>query len=156
MNFLDQKKSKEAYTELTEIGSKRYLVDVRSNGEWRTDGVVDLSTLSDRLILCEWRRYPSMDINENFFDELVKKLDLNKLESLYFICAAGVRSQEALSHTKSKFEELGASVNCINISDGYEGNTSKIFGLWEVSGWKAFGLPWCDFKNLTISTGVEG
>jgi rhodanese-related sulfurtransferase len=156
MNFQDQKTSKEAYAELVETISRRQLVDVRSDGEWRASGVVDLSALQDRVTLCEWRKYPSMNINENFFEELIGKLDLNKIEALYFICAAGVRSQEALLHTRSKLEDLDAQIQCINISDGYEGNASWNVGFGKISGWKPSGLPWGEFRHLTISDDVEG
>ena len=155
MNFQDQKSSKECYLELTSKDSKGYLVDVRSTGEWRTSGVVDLSPFQDRMILCEWRSYPSMDINKKFFDDLVKKLDLSKLHSLYFICAAGVRSQEAVLYTRVKLEELGATINCINISDGFEGNTNKMFSFGKTSGWKASGLPWCELESSILNTELE-
>ena len=155
MNFQDQKSSKESYLELTSKGSKGYLVDVRSNGEWRTGGIVDLSPFQDKVILCEWRSYPSMDINKNFFDDLVINLDLSKLPSLYFICAAGVRSQEAALYTRVKLEELGVMTNCINISDGFEGNTNKMLNFGKTSGWKNSGLPWCNLELSILNTDLE-
>ena len=155
MNFQEQKSSKESFDELSIHKSKSLLVDVRSNGEWRTGGVVDLSPLKDRVVLCEWRRYPSMDINENFFSELIKKLDLNTTESLYFICAAGVRSQEAAIYTNDKIAELGKKIHCVNIEDGFEGNTSKIFSFGKASGWKASGLPWCELESSTVKNQLE-
>jgi rhodanese-related sulfurtransferase len=155
MKFKDQKSAKDSHTELTISDSKSLLIDVRSNGEWRTGGIADLSPLQGRVVLCEWRRYPSMDINENFFNDLLKKLDLQQIDSLYFICAAGVRSQEAALHTRAKLEELGATINCINISDGFEGNTNKILNFGKANGWKSSGLPWCEFKHSTINTEVE-
>jgi hypothetical protein len=155
MNFQDQKSAQESYIELTSKESKGYLIDVRSNGEWRDRGVVDLSDLQERVILCEWRYYPSMTFNLNFFDELSKKLDFEVIESLYFMCAAGIRSQEAVLYTRVKCEELGVKVNCINISDGYEGNTNSIFNFGRASGWKASGLPWCELKPPATFCEVE-
>jgi rhodanese-related sulfurtransferase len=155
MNFQDQKSANETYIELTSQDSKGYLVDVRSNGEWRTSGIVDLYPFQDRVILCEWRSYPSMDINKKFFDELVKNLDFIKIQTLYFICAAGVRSQEAVIHTRVKLEELGATINCVNISDGFEGNTNKMFSFGKTSGWKASGLPWCELDPAILNTELE-
>ena len=65
MSFKDQKSSKDAYSELISQDSKGCLVDVRSNREWCISGVVDLSLANNRMVLCEWRSYPSMNINEN-------------------------------------------------------------------------------------------
>jgi rhodanese-related sulfurtransferase len=155
MNLQDQKSAKESFDELAMDESKRLLVDVRSNDEWSTSGVADLSLIKNRVILCEWRQYPSMNINENFFSELTKKLDLNKIESLYFICAAGVRSQEAALYTNDKIVELGKKIHCINIADGFEGNTSNFFGFGNASGWKASGLPWCELESSTFKNQVE-
>ena len=155
MNFQYQKTAKESYVELMVPTSKRYLIDVRSNGEWRSGGISDLSPLQDRTILCEWRKYPSMKINENFFDELTEQLDLSKIDSLYFICAAGVRSQEAMMCTSIKLKELGIPKDCVNIYDGFEGNSDKIFSFGQVSGWKATGLPWCELETHSIHTGEE-
>ena len=156
MSFKDQKSAKDSYSELMSQDSKRCLVDVRSNREWCISGVADLSSPNDRMVLCEWRSYPSMGINENFFDELLKKLDLNKIDDLYFMCAAGVRSQEALEYTRIKLEELVVKINCINISDGYEGNTNTIFNLGNASGWKASGLPWREFDGSLNTMEVKG
>ena len=156
MSFQDQKSAKDAYAELTKQDTKRCLVDVRTNREWCASGVVDLSLSHNKVVLCEWRRQPSMNINELFFEELVKKLDLKQLDDLYFICAAGVRSQEALQYTRFKLEELALKINCINISDGFEGNTNKIFNYGIDSGWKASGLPFREFDDLTLTTEVKG
>ena len=155
MSFKDQKSAKDAYSELTSKDSKSCLIDVRSNREWCMSGVADLKLPNSRMVLCEWRSYPSMNINEFFFDELLKKMDLNKIDGFYFMCAAGVRSQEALEYTRIKLEELAVKINCINISDGYEGNTNKIFNLGKASGWKASGLPWREFEDSINSMEVK-
>ena len=155
MNFQDQKTATESYGELTVKDSNRFLVDVRSTEEWRAKGVVDLSPFKEKVIFCEWRRYPSMNINKKFFCDLVQNLDLKKVESLYFICAAGVRSQEALSYTKIKLEELGMKISYVNISDGFEGNTNTMFSFGKVSGWKSSGLPWCELESSTVKNQLE-
>jgi rhodanese-related sulfurtransferase len=156
MNFQDQKSAIESFAELTAEESKSFLVDVRSNGEWRTKGIASLSPFQKRVIFCEWRRYPSMEINENFFDDLVKDLDLSKIDNFYFICAAGIRSKEALMHTRVKLKGIGAVVNCINVSDGFEGNTGQIFTFGKSSGWRASGLPLGELDASNCYREVEG
>ena len=156
MSFKDQKSAKDAYSELMSQDSKGCLVDVRSNREWCMSGVVDLSLHNSRMVLCEWRSYPSMNINENFFDELLKKMDISKIDNLYFMCAAGVRSQEALEYTRLKLEERELKINCINISDGFEGNTNTIFNLGKTSGWKGSGLAWCEYDDSMNAMEVKG
>ena len=118
--------------------------------------MVDLSPFKDRLILCEWRRYPSMEINENFFSEVSERLDLSKVESLYFICAAGIRSQEAMLHTRDRLVDLGKTINCFNIADGFQRNKNQFFSFGKTSGWKDCGLPWVELGNSNLHVELEG
>ena len=142
MYLKDQKNAKECYAKLMSQESKSYLVDVRSSQEWVASGVADLSHNQEKLVLCEWLSYPSMNINENFFNELAEKVDFNNVDSFYFICAAGIRSLAAALFMGNKLEELGQTVSCINVSDGFEGNPNKLFIFGSASGWKANELPW--------------
>ncbi len=155
MQFKDQQSAQESYVELASNNSKSFLVDVRSSEEWFKTGVADFSTMPEKLVLCEWRQSPSMKINENFFKELTEKLDFKTVEKLYFICAAGIRSQEAADYTKSKLEDLDLRVQCVNVSDGFNGNTSTVFGFGKVSGWKKLGLPCCQLQQTNMKIGAE-
>ena len=100
-----------------------------------------------KLVLCEWYKYPNMEFNENFFSELSDKLDLQKVENLYFICAAGIRSQEAANYIENKIKGLSLSINCINVSDGFNGNRNAFFSFVNASGWKASGLPYSQLEQ---------
>ena len=144
----DQQSAKESYGEILSGTSRSYLVDVRSSKEWMKLGVPNFPDKPEKLILCEWRKHPHMEINENFFEDLSMKLDLKKVESLFFICAAGVRSQEAAIYTKKKSEEFGYSIHCINVFDGFNGNTANILSLGKVSGWRSSNLPICKLTKF--------
>ena len=146
MPLKEDKSAKNAFEELNELKTN-YLVDVRSLKEWNSKGVVEFLGDSNKVVLCEWRKYPSMTINENFIDQLCQKNNINSATALYFLCAAGIRSLEAAKFTNHKLEELGIILDCINISDGFDGNNSEFGGAGAFSGWKASGLPWCKIKN---------
>tara|TARA_A100001011_G_scaffold378960_1_gene444373 strand:- start:1952 stop:2422 length:471 start_codon:yes stop_codon:yes gene_type:complete len=155
MQSKDQQSAKESYADLASNDSKSFLIDVRSSEEWFDTGVADFSSMPERLVLCEWRQRPLMDVNENFFKDLTKKLDFHNIEKLYFICAAGVRSQEALVHTKAKLKDLGFNIQCVNIFDGFNGNTTTVFGFGRISGWKASGLPYCQVEQTQMKIKSE-
>ena len=147
MQLRNQQSATESYAELASKNTNSYLVDVRSSQEWQNDGVADLSNNQEKVILCEWRRYPSMELNEDFFSKLTEKLILSEVDDLYFICAAGVRSQEAADFTDRRLKDLDFSIRCINIFDGFNGNTNSFFNLKKSNGWKASGLPCCQLKQ---------
>ena len=155
MQSNDQQSAKESYADLASNDSRSFLIDVRSSKEWYETGVADFSSMPEKLVLCEWRKQPSMEVNENFFNELTKKLDFYHVEKLYFICAAGVRSQEASIYTKSKLNDLGLKIPCVNIFDGFNGNTHTVFGFGRVSGWKESGLPYCRIEQAQTKIGSE-
>ena len=66
-------------------------------------------------------------INQNFFQEF-ENLKIDKKKVILIMCKAGSRS---LLVSKILDKE---DYNCINISDGFEGNDEK-------NGWKNSGLP---------------
>ena len=70
MQLRNQQSATESYAELASKNTNSYLVDVRSSQEWQNDGVADLSNNQEKVILCEWRKYPSMELNEDFFSKL--------------------------------------------------------------------------------------
>ena len=149
MQLQGQQSAKESYIELVSNGSKSGLVDVRSSHEWFESGIPDLGSSEEKLILCEWRTYPGMELNENFFAELNKKIDFQEIENLYFICAAGIRSKEAANYTSKKLEELRFSIRCLNVFDGFNGNKGNFLSFGKISGWKQSGLPHRKLKQPT-------
>ena len=102
------------------------LLDVRTQDEWDNVGRPDGENLGLKTHFITIVRSPDPAANKEFINEVKKAIDPNK--DLLVICKAGGRSMMAsqlLSQEK---------INCINISDGFEGNG-------EDPGWKNEGLP---------------
>ena len=102
------------------------LLDVRTQDEWDNVGRPDGENLGLKTHFITIVRSSDPAANKKFIEEVKKVTDPNK--DLLVICKAGGRSMMAsqlLSQEK---------INCINISDGFEGNG-------EDPGWKNEGLP---------------
>ena len=102
------------------------LLDVRTQDEWDNVGRPDGEKLGLKTHFVTIIRSPEPSVNKDFIEEVKKVIDVNK--ELLVICKAGGRSMMAsqlLSQEK---------INCINISDGFEGSG-------EDPGWKNEGLP---------------
>ena len=102
------------------------LLDVRTKDEWDNIGKPDGEKLGLKTHFVTILRSPDPIANKVFIEEVKKIVDSNK--KLLVICKAGGRSMLAsqlLSEEK---------INCINVSDGFEGNGEDI-------GWKNEGLP---------------
>ena len=102
------------------------LLDVRTQDEWDNVGRPDGENLGLKTHFITIVRSSDPAANKKFIEEVKKVTDSNK--NLLVICKAGGRSMMAsqlLSQEK---------INCINISDGFEGNG-------EDPGWKNEGLP---------------
>ena len=102
------------------------LLDVRTQDEWNNVGRPDGENLGLKTHFITIVRSPDPTANKEFINEVKKVIDINK--ELLVMCKAGGRSMVAsqlLSQEK---------INCINVSDGFEGNG-------EDPGWKNEGLP---------------
>jgi len=102
------------------------LLDVRTQDEWDNIGRPDGENLGLKTHFITIVRSPDPAANKEFIEEVKKVIDPHK--DLLVMCKAGGRSMMAsqlLSQEK---------INCINISDGYEGNGEDL-------GWKNEGLP---------------
>ena len=102
------------------------LLDVRTKEEWDSIGIPDGKKLGLKTHFITIVRSPDPAANKEFIEEVKKVIGPNK--DLLVMCKAGGRSMMAsqlLSQVK---------INCINISDGFEGNG-------EDPGWKNEGLP---------------
>jgi rhodanese-related sulfurtransferase len=102
------------------------LLDVRTQDEWDNIGRPDGENLGLKTHFITIVRSPDPATNKEFIEEVKKVIDPHK--DLLVMCKAGGRSMMAsqlLDHEK---------INCINISDGFEGNG-------ENPGWKNEGLP---------------
>ena len=102
------------------------LLDVRTQGEWDDIGKPDGEKLGLKTHFVTIVRSPDPSANEGFVKEVKSKVDSNK--QLLIMCKAGGRSMVASQLLTQE------KINCINVSDGFEGNG-------ENPGWKNEGLP---------------
>ena len=89
-----------------------HLIDTRSDIEWKTTGIPDLSSINKEANLVNWG--PVLD--QTFFEQYKKFLlnTFNQTDSLFFICRSGSRSLMA-----AKFAIDIGFKNCFNIYDGF-------------------------------------
>ena len=102
------------------------LLDVRTQDEWDNVGKPDGEKLGLKTHFVTIVRSPVPNVNKDFIEEVKKVIDSNK--ELLVMCKAGGRSMMASQLLSQE------NINCINISDGFEGNG-------ENAGWKNEGLP---------------
>ena len=89
-----------------------HLIDTRSNIEWKSTGIPDLSSINKKTNLINWG--PVLD--QIFFEQYKNFLltSFNKNDNLLFICRSGSRSLMAAQFAiKSGFE------NSYNIFEGF-------------------------------------
>ena len=104
------------------------LIDVRSKDEWENIGKPDGDKINLETHFLSIKNIKG-EINKNFIEEF-KNLKIDKEKEILVMCKAGSRSF-LVSNLLEKED-----YNCINISDGFEGNDPN-------NGWKNSGLPIC-------------
>ena len=89
-----------------------HLIDTRSDLEWKTTGIPDLSSINKETYLINWA--PVLD--QTFFEQYKKFLliKFNQKDSLFFICRSGSRSLMA-----AQFAIEFGFKNSFNIHDGF-------------------------------------
>ena len=89
-----------------------YLIDTRSDIEWKTTGIPDLSSINKKTNLINWG--PVLD--QTFFEKYKKFLlnSFNQKDSLFFICRSGSRSLMA-----AKIAIEFGFKNSFNIYEGF-------------------------------------
>ena len=89
-----------------------HLIDTRSDLEWKTTGIPDLSSINKETNLINWG--PVLD--QTFFEKYKKFLltSFNQKDSLFFICRSGSRSLLAARYAI----EFGFK-NSFNIYEGF-------------------------------------
>ena len=111
------------------------LVDVRTDGEWRTIGVPDADDLGGRAAFVEW--VTPTGPNVNFLSELAAAgVTPGDERPIVFLCRSGVRSVAAAQAATAA--GFGPSYNVLQ---GFEGDVG-FDGQRGHSGWRADGLPW--------------
>nr|WP_210732417.1 rhodanese-like domain-containing protein [Cellulomonas denverensis] len=107
------------------------LVDVRTEGEWRTIGVPDLP---ERVGFVEW--VDGLGRPNPRFVEQLTELGAGDGRPVLFLCRSGVRSIAAA--TAATAAGIGPSYNILT---GFEGDVGPD-GERGHAGWRAEGLPW--------------
>ena len=102
------------------------LLDVRTQEEWDNIGKPDGEKLGLKTHFVTIVRSSDPSANKDFIQEVKNKADSNK--QLLIICKAGGRSMMAAQLLSQE------NITCINVSDGFEGNSENV-------GWKNEGLP---------------
>ncbi len=89
-----------------------HLIDTRSDIEWKSTGIPDLTSINKRTYLVNWDPF----IDQTFFEKYKKFLltSFNQKDSLFFICRSGSRSLIA-----AKFAIEYGFKDCFNIYDGF-------------------------------------
>ena len=95
-----------------------YLIDTRSDMEWKTTGIPDLLSINKETYLINWG--PVLD--QSFFEEYKKFLLIrfNQKDSLFFICRSGSRSMMA-----AQFAIKFGFNNSFNIYDGFSNDNDQ-------------------------------
>jgi len=118
------------------------LVDCRTQFEWDTIGVPDLTGIDSVALLIQWRQQPDMSVNTAFIDEIDAKFNGAYPESLFFICRSGARSFEAATFVQNQLASKNIDCVCINVAEGVEGDPGPDGQRGVVNGWKSKKLPW--------------
>ena len=95
-----------------------HLIDTRSDIEWKTTGIPDLSSINKKTNLINWGPV----LNQTFFEQYKKFLltSFNQKDSLFFICRSGSRSLMA-----AKFAIEFGFKNSFNIYDGFHNENDQ-------------------------------
>ncbi|MFC8801254.1 rhodanese-like domain-containing protein [Promicromonospora sp. NPDC057138] len=111
------------------------LVDVRTDGEWRTIGVPDTATLDKQPVFAEWVRAGGRP-NTGFLEEL-KAAGVTG-GPVVFLCRSGQRSIGA-----ARLATAAGIAPSYNVLEGFEGAPGAD-GVRDQEGWKVAGLPWTE------------
>ena len=105
-------KAKDAFDFLSKKVNS-HLIDTRSDVEWKSTGIPDLSSINKKTNLINWG--PILD--QSFFAKYRKFLLIrfSQKDNLFFICRSGTRSLMA-----AQFAIKFGFRNCFNIYEGFD------------------------------------
>lgn len=112
------------------------LVDVRTEGEWRTIGVPDVAGLDKQVVFTEWVHADGRP-NPAFLEEL--KAGVGAAGGpVVFLCRSGQRSIGA-----ARLATSAGIAPSYNVLEGFEGPAGPD-GVRDHAGWKVRDLPWTE------------
>lgn len=118
--------------DLLEKNPDAVLVDVRTDGEWRTIGVPDTTAVGREPRFIEWNT--AHGPNPDFLPEL-RAADADLDAPVLFLCRSGVRSVAA-----AQAAATAGYRQAFNILEGFEG-AQDAQGARTIDGWRNDGLP---------------
>ncbi|MEM8790003.1 MAG: rhodanese-like domain-containing protein [Pseudomonadota bacterium] len=139
--IVDEDAPAQCYAELAAT-ERSLLIDVRTRAEWQFVGLPDLAGIDRELKLLEWIVFPQMTPNATFGEQIREVVEAAKPERMFFICRSGQRSLAAAQAAAHVGEEMGISLHCTNVTEGFEGDLDPEGHRGRLNGWKATGLPW--------------
>ncbi|MCB7135155.1 rhodanese-like domain-containing protein [Cellulosimicrobium marinum] len=135
--------------DLLAADERAVLVDVRTEGEWRTVGVPDSTDLGRDVLFDEW--VTPLGPNPAFLDTLVGAgLTPGDERPVVFLCRSGQRSIGAARAATAA--GLGPSYNVL---EGFEGGQG-FSGARDVEGWKVRGLPATTYDAALAARAADG
>ena len=111
------------------------LVDVRTQGEWRTIGIPDTTSIDKKPLFAEWVQAGGRP-NTGFLEEL-KAAGVTS-GPVVFLCRSGQRSIGA-----ARLATAAGIAPSYNVLEGFEGAPGAD-GVRDQQGWKVAGLPWTE------------
>jgi rhodanese-related sulfurtransferase len=120
--------------ELLSSDAGAVLVDVRTQGEWETVGVPDLTGIGKQAVFTQWVLGNGTP-NPAFLTDLKAALD-DGATSIVFLCRSGQRSIGA-----ARLATEAGLAPSYNVLQGFEG-APGLSGARDAEGWKVAGLPW--------------
>ncbi|MBC6496948.1 MAG: rhodanese-like domain-containing protein [Alphaproteobacteria bacterium GM7ARS4] len=115
---------------------RSYLIDCRTDAEWRFVGIPDTRSLNKKTLFVSWQLYPNMQHNDSFIDQ-IKGYGVKEDDTLLFICRSGGRSRMAAIALHAQ-----GFHHCYNVADGFEGHANDSGKRSLTNGWKYDQLPW--------------
>ncbi|SDR77412.1 Rhodanese-related sulfurtransferase [Paraoerskovia marina] len=120
--------------EILATDERAVLVDVRTEGEWRTIGVADVSSLDKETVYTPW--VTQLGPNPHFLDPILEAgVTPGDGRTLVFLCRSGNRSIGAAAAATAA--GLGPAYNVL---EGFEGDADAL-GVRNQNGWRVAGLP---------------
>lgn len=113
-----------------------WLIDVRTEAEWRYVGVPDLTSIGKQTLCISWLHYPANDPNDTFVEDVMAD-GVRPDQTVLLLCRSGQRSRAAAIALTAR-----GYGRCYNVSEGFEGDKDGDGHRGTVGGWKIGGLPW--------------
>ena len=122
--------------DLLKTDKSAVLIDCRTDAEWSYVGQTDLSGLGKEQLGIAWKKFPALEINPTFAEEIEAACP-DKQTKLLIMCRSGVRSIDAaIAATEAGY------ARAYNILEGFEGDNDAGGHRGNTGGWKHRGLPW--------------